>query len=95
MRPIHFVVKQSKNMAVFKTHKRWPLGNGRYLDVVRNNTDDEVILAIGQNGPDSKIHRRIRIRLTIVEAMSIARFIGNISVLNSNAPFEDEDTEPA
>ena len=82
-------------MVFFKTVKRWKLGPGQYLDILRNDTDRVVIFAIGQEDEGSRVQERIRFKLSMTEALEVARFIANITSLKSLETLEDEeDTDP-
>ena len=79
--------------AVMTTHRRWNLGNNQFLDIVRNDTDQEVIVTIGQNGT-SRVKRRTAVFLSLPEGMQVARFLANITTLEPDAVFSEEDTHP-
>lgn len=81
-------------MAVIITRKRWRLGDNYYLDILRNDINQEVIFAVGKNGDSSPVNERVRFTLPLSKAMSVARFIANISSLDPNQVFEDADTDP-
>ena len=54
-------------MPVVKTHKRWWLGPNDYLDVVRNNTDREVIFTLGYREKDSRVTERASWTMNLAE----------------------------
>ena len=80
-------------MVIISTRERWVLGPGQYLDVIRNDRDNEVVFAIGQSEPDSRLQERLRFKLSVKEAMRLALFLGNITSLEPLSPFEN-DTKP-
>ena len=59
-------------MPIVTTRERWILGPGQYLDVVRNNRDDEVIFAVGEERSGSTVQERLRFKLKVREAMRLA-----------------------
>ena len=81
-------------MAVTSSHRRWTLGPGQYLDVVRTDVDDAVIFAIGEEREGSSVQERLRFKLTIPQAMRLARFLGNVSTLDPESAFDTDDTKP-
>lgn len=78
---------------VMTTHRRWNLGNDQFLDVVRNDTDQEVILTIGQNGT-TRVKRRTAVHLSLGEGMQVARFLANITTLEPDEVFSEGDILP-
>ena len=81
-------------MPIVTTRERWILGPGQYLDVVRNNRDDEVIFAVGEERSGSTVQERLRFKLKVREAMRLALFLGNVTSISPRSSHDDDDTDP-